>query len=77
MLQVFMAEQYEPVKRRVALKIIKTDTPSKEVLGRFEAERQALAMIDHQDIARVLDALYGLNWAIPRGSATLVSHHWL
>ena len=54
--QVFMAEQHEPVRRRVALKIIKTDTPSKEILGRFEAERQALAMMDHQNIARVLDA---------------------
>ena len=54
--QVFMAEQTEPVKRRVALKVIKTDTPSKEILARFEAERQALAMMDHQNIAKVLDA---------------------
>jgi serine/threonine protein kinase len=54
--QVFMAEQSEPVKRRVALKIIKTDTPTKEILARFEAERQALAMMDHQNIAKVLDA---------------------
>ncbi len=54
--QVFMAEQTEPVRRRVALKIIKTDTPTKEILGRFEAERQALALMDHQNIARVLDA---------------------
>jgi serine/threonine protein kinase len=54
--QVFMAEQTEPVKRRVALKVIKTDSPSKEVLARFEAERQALAMMDHQNIAKVLDA---------------------
>lgn len=54
--QVFMAEQSEPVKRRVALKVIKTDTPTKEILARFEAERQALAMMDHQNIAKVLDA---------------------
>lgn len=54
--QVFMAEQSEPVKRRVALKIIKTDTPSREIVARFEAERQALAMMDHQNIAKVLDA---------------------
>lgn len=54
--QVFMAEQMQPVKRRVALKVIKTDTPTKEILARFEAERQALAMMDHQNIAKVLDA---------------------
>ncbi|MFK7818449.1 MAG: serine/threonine protein kinase, partial [Planctomycetaceae bacterium] len=54
--QVYMADQTEPVKRRVALKVIKTDTPSKEILARFEAERQALAMMDHQNIAKVLDA---------------------
>lgn len=54
--QVYMAEQQKPVKRRVALKVIKTDTPTKEILARFEAERQALAMMDHQNIAKVLDA---------------------
>ncbi|MEM7473670.1 MAG: protein kinase [Planctomycetota bacterium] len=54
--QVFLADQTEPVKRRVALKVIKTDTPTKEILARFEAERQALAMMDHQNIAKVLDA---------------------
>lgn len=54
--QVFMAEQKEPVRRRVALKIIRTETPSREIIARFEAERQALAMMDHQNIARVLDA---------------------
>jgi serine/threonine protein kinase/tetratricopeptide (TPR) repeat protein len=54
--QVFMAEQTEPVRRRVALKVIKTDTPTKEILARFEAERQALALMDHQNIARVFDA---------------------
>lgn len=54
--QVYMAQQMEPIKRRVALKVIKTDTPTGEILARFEAERQALAMMDHQNIAKVLDA---------------------
>ena len=54
--RVYMSEQFAPVKRRVALKVIKTDTPTKEILARFEAERQALAMMDHVNIAKVLDA---------------------
>jgi serine/threonine protein kinase len=53
---VFVAEQSEPVKRRVALKIIKPGMDSKQIIARFEAERQALAMMDHPNIARVLDA---------------------
>lgn len=53
---VFMAEQREPVKRRVALKIIKLGMDTRQVIARFEAERQALAMMDHPNIARVLDA---------------------
>lgn len=53
---VFMAEQKKPIRRRVAIKIIKSDSPSKEIIARFEAERQALAMMDHQNIAKVLDA---------------------
>ena len=53
---VFMAEQREPVVRKVALKIIKPGLDSKEVVARFEAEEQALAMMDHPNIARVLDA---------------------
>src|SRR5881409_3364132 len=53
---VYMAEQTEPVRRRVALKIIKPGMDSAQVVARFEAERQALAMMDHQNIARVLDA---------------------
>jgi eukaryotic-like serine/threonine-protein kinase len=52
---VFMAEQTEPVKRKVALKIIKAGMDSKQVIARFEAERQALAMMDHVNIARVFD----------------------
>jgi serine/threonine protein kinase/WD40 repeat protein len=53
---VFMAEQTEPVRRRVALKVIKPGLDSAQVLARFEAERQALALMDHPNIARVLDA---------------------
>ncbi len=53
---VFMAEQEEPVRRKVALKVIKPGMDTKEVIARFEAERQALAMMDHPNIARVLDA---------------------
>ena len=54
--QVYMAEQKEPVRRKVALKIIKPGMDTKEVIARFEAERQALAMMDHPNIAKVLDA---------------------
>src|SRR5579871_3440746 len=53
---VFVAEQQQPVKRRVALKIIKPGMDSQQVIARFEAERQALALMDHQNIAKVLDA---------------------
>ena len=53
---VYMAEQEKPVRRKVALKIIKPGMDSKQVIARFEAERQALAMMDHANIARVLDA---------------------
>jgi WD40 repeat protein/serine/threonine protein kinase len=53
---VFMAEQTKPVKRKVALKVIKPGMDSRQVIARFEAERQALAMMDHVNIARVLDA---------------------
>jgi serine/threonine protein kinase/tetratricopeptide (TPR) repeat protein len=53
---VWAAEQREPVKRRVALKIIKLGMDTKQVIARFEAERQALAVMDHPNIARVLDA---------------------
>jgi serine/threonine protein kinase len=53
---VFMAEQIQPVQRKVALKIIKPGMDSRQVLVRFEAERQALALMDHPNIAKVLDA---------------------
>src|SRR5207248_4208673 len=52
---VWVAEQTDPVKRRVALKLIKAGMDSKAVLARFEAERQALAVMDHPHIAKVLD----------------------
>ena len=53
---VYMAEQVEPVQRKVALKVIKAGMDTKAVVARFEAERQALALMDHPNIARVLDA---------------------
>ena len=53
---VYMAEQEEPVHRRVALKVIKLGMDTKNVIARFEAERQALALMDHPNIAKVLDA---------------------
>jgi len=53
---VYMAEQEEPVRRRVALKIIKLGMDTRNVIARFEVERQALAMMDHPNIAKVLDA---------------------
>src|ERR1044071_2119880 len=53
---VYMAEQQEPVRRRVAVKVIKLGMDTRRVIARFEAERQALALMDHQNIARVLDA---------------------
>src|SRR5262249_4827380 len=53
---VWMAQQLEPVRRKVALKLIKPGMDSKQVVARFEAERQALALMDHPNIAKVLDA---------------------
>src|SRR6516225_7416870 len=53
---VFMAEQSHPVQRKVALKVIKPGMDSRQVIARFEAERQALALMDHPNIAKVLDA---------------------
>jgi len=54
--EVYLAEQQKPVKRRVALKVIKPGMDSKQVIARFEAERQALALLDHPNIAQVYDA---------------------
>src|SRR6516162_8219386 len=53
---VYMAEQETPIRRQVALKIIKPGLDSDQVVARFEAERQALALMDHPNIAKVLDA---------------------
>ena len=53
---VYMAEQQEPIRRKVALKIIKLGMDTQQVIARFEAERQALALMDHPNIAKVLDA---------------------
>src|SRR5207248_6807507 len=53
---VYMAEQEEPVRRRVALKVIKLGMDTEAVIARFEAERQALAMMDHPNIAKIYDA---------------------
>src|SRR5262249_22765339 len=53
---VFVAEQTEPVRRKVALKVVKPGMDSRQVIARFEQERQALALMDHPNIARVLDA---------------------
>ncbi len=52
---VWVAEQTQPVRRKVAMKLIKAGMDSKSVLARFEAERQALAVMDHPNIAKVLD----------------------
>jgi len=53
---VYLAEQEKPIRRRVALKVIKLGMDTKQVIARFEAERQALAMMDHPNIAKILDA---------------------
>ncbi|MEQ1830994.1 MAG: serine/threonine-protein kinase, partial [Pirellula sp.] len=53
---VYLAEQLEPIRRRVAIKVIKPGMDSRQVIARFEAERQALAIMDHPNIAKVLDA---------------------
>src|SRR5262249_38301280 len=53
---VYLAEQETPVRRQLALKIIKPGMDTDQVIARFEAERQALALMDHQNIARVFDA---------------------
>src|SRR5690606_16255587 len=54
--EVYLAEQERPVRRRVALKIIKLGMDTKAVIARFEAERQALAVMDHPNVAKVFDA---------------------
>ncbi len=68
--EVWLAEQQEPVKRKVALKIIKRGMDTKEFIARFEAERQALALMNHPCVARVYDA-----GATPRGRPYLVMEY--
>ena len=53
---VFLAEQQHPIRRQVALKILKPGMDTRQVVARFEAERQALALMDHPNIAKVFDA---------------------
>jgi WD40 repeat protein/serine/threonine protein kinase len=65
---VFLAEQWQPIRRRVALKIVKPGMDTRQVIGRFEVERQALALMDHPNIAKVLDA--GSTGAGPRTEAS-------
>ena len=75
---VFMAEQTEPIQRTVALKIIKPGMDTRQVIARFEAERQALAMMDHPNIARVLDAgTTGESRTRVEGSRSKASLLWL
>jgi serine/threonine protein kinase/WD40 repeat protein len=70
--EVWMAEQTEPVRRQVALKLIKPGMDSRSVLARFEAERQALALMDHPNIARVLDAgTSTAEWLTPGADTTV------
>jgi len=68
--EVWLAEQTEPVRRNVALKVIKQGMDTKQVVARFEAERQALAMMDHPAIAKVYDA-----GATPRGRPYFAMEH--
>jgi tetratricopeptide (TPR) repeat protein len=68
---VFMAEQMQPIRRKVALKVLKAGMDTRQVIARFEAERQALALMDHPNIARVLDA--GCVGAPPEGGASFVA----
>src|SRR5262249_42515606 len=68
--EVWLAEQKEPVRRRVALKLVKAGMNSREVIARFESERQALALMNHAAIARVLDA-----GSTPEGSPYFVMEY--
>ena len=77
--EVWVAQQTEPVKRKVALKLIKTGMDSRAVLARFEQERQALAIMDHPSIARVLDAgtVASGQWSVAsqEGACSLATGH--
>ena len=67
---VWVAEQTQPVRRKVAVKLIKAGMDSKSVIARFEAERQALAVMDHPNIAKVLDG--GVTQPLPQPPGTSV-----
>src|SRR6202044_2391258 len=67
---VYLAEQREPIRRRVALKVVKVGMDTGQVLARFSKERQALAMMDHQNIARIFDA-----GATPKGRPYFVMEY--
>ncbi|MGA2248537.1 MAG: hypothetical protein ABSH48_26530 [Verrucomicrobiota bacterium] len=71
---VYLAEQEQPVRRLVALKVIKLGMDTKNVIARFEAERQALALMDHPNIARVLDA--GATGSSSRTCCTARARSW-
>ena len=66
--EVWLAEQDKPIRRRVALKLIRGGFGSKEVIARFESERQALAMMEHPGIARVFDAGATSPWSTSRAT---------
>ncbi len=68
--EVWLAEQKEPVRRRVALKLVKAGMNTREVIARFESERQALALMDHPAIAKVFDA-----GSTPRGAPYFVMEY--
>ena len=82
---VFMAEQTQPMQRKVALKIIKPGMDTRQVIARFEAERQALALMDHPNIARVLTPApptpagrtSSWNWSAAYRSPTIATQHQL
>jgi serine/threonine protein kinase len=62
---VFMAEQQRPVRRKVALKVLKPGMDTRQVVARFEAERQALAIMDHPNIAKVFNGGYLIHFSRP------------
>src|SRR5262245_45360830 len=68
--EVWLAEQREPVRRRVAVKLVKSGVSTREVIARFESERQALALMEHPAIAKVLDA-----GATPHGAPYFVMEY--
>src|SRR6204780_5091117 len=70
--EVWLAEQRQPVRRRVAIKLIKAGMDTREVVARFESERQALALMDHPNIAKVFDAGQSRVRLAPRLSETEV-----